>query len=499
MKKLSDKIANAAHIKQQTLGTSNEISFSVLDAARQSLDGDQGSPDPRFPALGIVSLFTLGRAKKPIATPTKERGLHLSSGEFVSAEDGSVIPAVPGATLSGSPDVVTPTAGMALGSASHGAKLGEAPAGSGFGGDAGLGFGSAATAERLSGGLTSRTAKAHSPARTSREVSWKTPEDEVARRKTTRKRRKRVAVACMAAAVVVAFGFAANALVATLQEQQSTRDRLLSAIGSVEGSDDAIVRFDELVVEVISDDGMTLDASELDERYSALADDLDSAYDTLLEAKALIERVEAELGTTQDKDAANQAIASINARVNMVDAGRVVLEETIDARSAMDCATQAWQQMLEADARARDAAALVTNTTVDSVNASIEKSNEAIALFEQAKEGMQAAQAAYAPLDLTSYVTYIDLRIEAQRCAIASDQAYLDRDKETAAEQNERYNELDAHAAEVAQDIATNPAELAKTLLDEAVADERAAYVSERSLAGGADAILRDYLGTKGK
>lgn len=51
MAKRIDKVAKAAHIKRNTEGTSNEISFSVLDAAKNSLDGEGGS-----------SPFEIGRA-----------------------------------------------------------------------------------------------------------------------------------------------------------------------------------------------------------------------------------------------------------------------------------------------------------------------------------------------------------------------------------------------------------------------------------------------------
>ncbi len=60
--------SGAGHIKQNTQGTSNEISFSVLDAknaAHASEDADQRSP------LGRISLFTLG-AKRPSGTPSKD-------------------------------------------------------------------------------------------------------------------------------------------------------------------------------------------------------------------------------------------------------------------------------------------------------------------------------------------------------------------------------------------------------------------------------------------
>ena len=42
MGKRNDKLGRAAHIKRHTVGTSNEISFSVLDAAKNELEGDVG-------------------------------------------------------------------------------------------------------------------------------------------------------------------------------------------------------------------------------------------------------------------------------------------------------------------------------------------------------------------------------------------------------------------------------------------------------------------------
>ena len=56
MVKRHDKINHAAHIKRRTEGTSNELSFSVLDAAKNAqLNG--GEDD--LPLVGEVSLFTL--------------------------------------------------------------------------------------------------------------------------------------------------------------------------------------------------------------------------------------------------------------------------------------------------------------------------------------------------------------------------------------------------------------------------------------------------------
>lgn len=61
-----NKTGAAGHIKRNTQGTSNEISFSVLDSMKgQDVEEEEESP------LGRISLFTLG-PKRPSSTPSKE-------------------------------------------------------------------------------------------------------------------------------------------------------------------------------------------------------------------------------------------------------------------------------------------------------------------------------------------------------------------------------------------------------------------------------------------
>lgn len=474
MKKLSDKIASAAHIKHHTRGTSNEISFSVLDAARSALDEERGSTAPKVGMPGIISLFTLARRGKPIATPTKEKGLHLSSGEFVSVEDGGS------------------TSGIASLPAS------SASAATGGRGASSMPVSSSAESAVSVVSSSARPSSTRSAEASSRR-SWQTSEEEVAARKRNRKRRKRLLQATLVLVALAVLAFCAQALFVVMEQQQSVRDQLLGGIEDVERADAAVVAFDELVVSVINDDSLELDAAEIEEEYTALSADLDESYAELDAAKRLIEQLQSDLTDNQEKDAANQAIAAINARMNMIDAGRVIVEETLAARSAIFYAQQGWDAMLAADALARDAAALVTNTSADSVTASMEKSQSAATSFKQAAEAFAAAQAAYPALDMTDYSEYVDLRLRARDCAIASDQAYLDRDKETAAAKNDEYNDLDLQAVQLAPSIAKNPADTAVELLEDATATAEASYSSERSIASGADAVLRAYLGTKNK
>lgn len=64
-----NKTGAAGHIKKNTQGTSNEISFSVLDSMKGPDEEDDGTSP-----LGRISLFTLG-PKRPAGTPSKEPSL----------------------------------------------------------------------------------------------------------------------------------------------------------------------------------------------------------------------------------------------------------------------------------------------------------------------------------------------------------------------------------------------------------------------------------------
>ena len=78
--------------------------------------------------------------------------------------------------------------------------------------------------------------------------------------------------------------------------------------------------------------------------------------------------------------------------------------------------------------------------------------------------------------------------------ALLSDQAYLDRNKEKAAAENEEYNKLDAAAAELAQQIGSDPVQMVVDLVDAELEAPLDRYASERSRTSVADTALREFL-----
>lgn len=463
MKSKANKIAGAAHIKHHTRGTSNEISLSVLDAAKAARE-DEGRTMPR---LGGIALFTLGRVRRPAATPTKEKGLLLSTGEFVSAESGQT-------KASSTPSTVP-------GLASEGSLSADSTS-----------SGRGVAAEELAGRNPSSRASSVSG------MSWQASKEEVARRKSTRKRRRRLAYAGVFLTITLVIAGAATALYAGFQDHQSKQEQILACIQRIEGVDEIILPFDELVMQASEKPLSQLSAQDVSAQLELLALDLADEESELAAIKQDLDQVQNGIADQNLKEVANNALISINARANMIQSGQSALKEAVRALGAYDKADQAWGLILEGDAAARAAAALASETGTENITSSMEKSNEAMALFNEARELLVAAHGAYTA-DLSVFVDYVDLRIEAQRLALTSDQAYLDRDKEMLAEANEAYNKADSEAVALIKEQQSDPQTLISGQYEQNAADSFDSYLADRSRAAEADAFLRDYLGSAGK
>ncbi|WP_080801101.1 hypothetical protein [Arabiibacter massiliensis] len=434
MAKRDDKLTHAAHIKRHTVGTSNEISFSVLDAAKNALDGDdQKDSLPRF---GRISLFTLpGRRKKPAGTPTKESGLPLSTGDFISVEDPAPAP----------PKVPISSAKPAQ----------ERPA----------------------------------PALPAPAKPKRSPEEEIARRKARRRLSRIAAVGVVAVATVALIVAGAGYLYHEHQVQQSNVATLDEALRLIADTDSILFDLNEAVSDPFGEGSA--------DKRAAVEESLPSVEDKLAAADERARAALVELRQAEDKEAATQAVTAVTARRTLADQGMQILTAADEAQAAMAMAEAAWDQVIRADELARKAAALVADTTPENVQASKDVTNESLAAFTEAEAAFAEAQAAYPAADFGGYAGYIAKRQEALGHAVASDDAILAKDKEEAAAQNDAYNVADAEAAALAKELAPDPASVVREAYETTVEDLAKAYSTARLQAGAADAFIRDYLGTE--
>lgn len=410
------KTQQPLHIKSHTHGSSNEISFSVLDAAREARDAEERERGRSRTATGKIPLFTLGSARKPRATPTK--GQHI------------VIP--------------------------EGVK-----------------------------GASSR-ASAHS-----RPVA-SSIERKIPRVVTT------LVIVCVLVALALTAG---QTFLQVNARQHDYRSQLIDEIGVVNQCDQTLIPFDELVMAQY--DAKRFDATgtrpsfdELTKTYREVVGDIAPSRTQLEDALAAIEALQPSLSDNRDKEAAYQAITAARSRLNMLESGVAIIDESLMATKAFTEVGDGWKKIIDADAAAREATSLLREMNTKNVKASAQKSNEAISLLFEANTLFTQVQSGYPQLNVQAFIDYIAKRDEAQRMALSADQAYLDRDKEQLEKTNGKYNELEQQAADLAEAMGENPDQKVADLYYQAIESDAKAYEEERVKAGNADMFLRDYLGS---
>lgn len=440
MGKRVNKIAKAAHIKRNTEGTSNEISFSVLDAAKNRLDGDGKSSSSPF---GSVPLFTLSRKGKSVSTSAK--GENFSS----AGESGK-------------------TRHLALrrrGKGSRAAALREKK-----------------SAHAAASNVSARTSVA----------------EQVAVRKARRKRAKILAVSSIAIVALVAAGALGLWGHRELSDIQHSKESLKTALDGLTLVDEDLGKIDDLMTRV-EEDAMVVPLDEVESLASSIGSDRRSIESSLAEVSNDVQSVLPSVKGPSSDTVKEQSTSAVSARGEMFESGSSVITKLQKTLQVKEKATSAWQQLLAGDTAARESAALVTEATAENLAASNEKANEARDLFEKARDLFDEAMSICPQVDYSKYASYLAKRIEAQGYAIASNEAMANKDIETATAQNDLYSQADAEAATLAESLPSDPlAALAEQFAADSQND-RDAYSEARVKASAADAFISDYLGATSK
>lgn len=452
MSKRSDKLNHAAHVKKSTRGTSNELSFSVLDAARNALDDGKDPSSDQARGFGRIRLFTLpiGR-RKPPATPKKDELAALMGGS-------SPVPS----STSSTPSLVKPVESDKPSSEAPAVPLPQAEP----------------KAPKPAQPSSSRFERA--PRSTGR-----TSEEEIAWRKA-RRRKGKILAGVLGAVIIVAL--AGAGLLYLYQDnvryQQNTQ-LLQESADALTSTDEFLLALDDALQDPLGDQAETF----FNDRQGDLAS-IDSSLQ-LAESKA--DEAMQGLRETVEREAADALMATSAARQTLVDQGWRILEDSVGMKSLYERVGEAWQQTGEADSLAREAAQLAGENSQEAITRSTELSNEASSLFSDVRATMEVLAQEDAEVDLSAQIAYLDKRIEALGYAVASNDALLARDTAAAVEQNDAYNAADKEAASLAAALPIDPGQPVLDALEERLADPIEAYEAARGQASTSDAFLRDY------
>lgn len=473
MRKRSDKLSHAAHVKRSTRGTSNELSFSVLDAARNALDEGKEAPTEEAKRFGRINLFTLplGR-KRPPSTPIKDQ---------VQALTGSLAhPNLPAASKLELPD--SPSG--AVPSVPASAPLPDLTKGGGSS-DAEV-SGSRHTASAVASTSAATTSFELAPRSTGR-----TSEEEIAWRKG--KRRKRRLLAAFASVVIVALLIAAGAwyLYSDNIRYQQNVAQLHEAEEMVAATDELLLELDEALNDPLGDT-----AADFVEQH---ADEVQQSIASLKDAEGKATQAANGLRATSEREAADNLMTTCSSRYAMLDSGWNILQLAQNYQTSYDLLEEVWQQMLDADDAARQAAEYASQDDRGAIGESKAKTQEAIDLLTAAQSNLSQVASVSSYIDVSAQSAYVDKRLEALGYALASDEALEARDTETAIAQNDAYNQADKEAAELVDALPENPVQPVLDALEAEAANSVETYEAARGQASSSDAFLRDYFGSSDK
>ena len=311
MSKRSDKLNHAAHVKKSTRGTSNELSFSVLDAARNALDDGKDPSSDQARGFGRIRLFTLpiGR-RKPPATPKKDELAALMGGSSPVPSSASSTPSLVKPVESDKPSSEVPA--VPLPQAEPKVPKPAQPSPSRF--------------ERA-------------PRSTGR-----TSEEEIAWRKARRRKGKILAGILCAVIIVALAGAGLFYLYQDNVRYQQNTQLLQESADALTSTDEFLLALDDALQDPLGDQAETF----FNDRLGDLAS-IDSSLQ-LAESKA--DEAMQGLRETVEREAADALMATSAARQTLVDQGWKILEDSVGMKSLYERVGEAWQQTGEADSLA---------------------------------------------------------------------------------------------------------------------------------------------------
>lgn len=374
---------------------------------------------------------------------------------------------------------------------------------------------------------------------------WVLPQEELRERRTKRRRGRRLMVAGLTLAIVGLLAVVGTFVVMNVQRQLDQVANTRWLLQQVVDECDHLQPLNEAVSQALVQTIGSVPAEQVDESYNTANTQSSARADQLRQLKEQLESAQQRLQLPADKEAANQGIQAVNAQLNLLDMSGDDMAFALPAHQAFADAQRSMADILRADELAREATEIMADMNADTAAQSKARSEECRAALQQAREALLAAQqevlalvegaeessgqsadgadapaaadggepaadapeanhdaeassapdAASAPdATIARYLEYVDLRIEAQNAAIASMQAYLDRDKATLQQANDTYNQLESQAAQLVTDHAFTPADDVAAAFNAARITRADQWSAELARASVALTAVRDYL-----
>ena len=442
----------AAHIKPNTLGTSNEISLSVLDAASEKSD-EQLKAESRAKSEAVEVLGSAEESK--IAEAIEAAGVtDAAQAAKVSSTHEETAPSTPAkaaeqeliSAKSAQPATTAPAA-----PAPSSATAAPAPT-------------KAQATSTFSQNLNSSFAA------------------EVASKKAKRRKNKAVltAIICLIlAAIVAVLVLAYFAYTARVNDFASSYN---AAIDGLAQTDETLAGVNEILENPTSQDSRRL--------LGSIQADIKTSKAALSECEVLLSPVEEKAMLPSEKEKAYQLKNSLEARQDMLNTGEQMIAQLKTAIEAIDLLESSKAKVDAATTKEQSAVSLIANPTTENLNAAKAAIDEATANIDSAISTFEEAKKACAEADLSNYSQYLQSKKEALSQQGQAVQAILDEDTQRARDCQTAYETADAQAKSSASKI-EYIADPVLGVYKNKTADISKEYEAARTQVAAADEYLR--------
>lgn len=148
---------------------------------------------------------------------------------------------------------------------------------------------------------------------------------------------------------------------------------------------------------------------------------------------------------------------------------------------------------MDAEQLIRTSDELSSKNNTDDLRAAIDLDKQAYNLIKEAKAEVDELSSSALNFDFSNYSKYIDTRLASTAASIASLEALLAQDTETAVTKNNEYVSLESQAASLAETINTNPSAIIRTNYDIEIKPYIDKYKEARANAAASDSFIRNY------
>ena len=316
---------------------------------------------------------------------------------------------------------------------------------------------------------------------------WVMSTAEVQAKRKSRKQTK-ILLALVFVMLILLVVLGATFLIANFLERQNgtTGDLNSEVKDTLELSDDN-ADFRKSLNSLFIDTGAVIGTEDIVSKYEKQLEQANKSITNFEKKKTNINRLMGQLATPFQKTLGEGAISLIGKETDIINRANSAKDYSLKYLKERKLAVDGYSLITKSQELDSEATESFLKGGEDNAKAAIEKANQAKEYASDAKKKFDELYKSSSSFD--NFVTYCQLKVDAQTATVAAASAYIARNKEEMDKQNNVYNELQEEAQSMARSLEEKPYETLDSAFYEKRKDDSDAFV--------ADFKQRDYVYNK--